>query len=221
MKYPLKLSVRSELIPFVLIVGAWILSIYFYMHFPDKVPTHWNVQGEVDGWSSKSFGAFMLPAIMTGTYLLFLVFPILDPKKERYQEFFKPFWVFRVALIAIFFALYVLTGLAGLGFSIPIGIMVPALIGGMFIVIGNYFGKVKSNWLFGIRTPWTLSSETVWNKTHRLGGKMFIIGGVLLLFMGLLPSSWVMPVFILVIILAALVPMVYSYLEYRKEEKHR
>lgn len=216
MTYPLKLSVKSEAAPLSVIAAAWALSGYFYANFPERVPSHWNFAGEVDGWSSAALGAFMLPAVITAMYLFFLASPLLDPKRERYAEFAKPFHVFKASIVAILGAVYASAGFAGLGYDVPVGIVVPIGVGLLFIVLGNYFGKVKTNWLMGIRTPWTLSSEEVWNKTHRLGGKMFILSGLLIALDGFLPAAARLPVFIGAVVLAAVVPVAYSYALYRR-----
>lgn len=216
MQYPIRLSVKSELFPILIIILSWSLAFYFYANFPDQVPTHWNIAGEADNYSSKGVGAFMIPGVITGIYALFLVLPLIDPRGERYADFSKAYHILKNAIVALVFGVYVVAGVAGLGYAVPVGILTPLGIGFLFLVIGNYMGKVKSNWLMGVRTPWTLSNEEVWNKTHRLSGKLFIVGGVTMALTGLIPISLRLPAFIAVIVIVGLVPMIYSYLLYKK-----
>ncbi|MFA6254535.1 MAG: SdpI family protein [Patescibacteria group bacterium] len=216
MANPIKPTFKTEIIPIVLIILSVLASFYFYANFPDKVPTHWNYKGEIDGWSGKTFAAFFFPGLNLGMYLLFLVFPYLDPKKDRYAEFAKVYHVFKGLMVAVMTAIYFYVGLAGLGYELPVTMVIPPAIGILFVVLGNYMGKIKSNWFMGIRTPWTLSSEEVWNKTHRLGGKLFMIMGLFMIFGAILPPAIFWWLFVAGIAIVSLVPMVYSYLLYRK-----
>ncbi len=218
---PTKPSLKTEAVSILFVVSAIVLSFYFFRVFPEKVPTHWNFAGEVDQYSSRAFGAFLLPAMLVGIYALFYFLPYLDPKKERYAQFSKVYHFFKTFIIFFMFVIYLLTGLAALGYKISIGTWVPALVGVLFVFMGNYFGKIKPNWFMGIRTPWTLSSEDVWNKTHRLGGKLFILAGIIMVIIPFLPASWASGLLIGVVAIAALVPMIYSYLLYSKEQKQK
>jgi uncharacterized membrane protein len=194
-----------------------VSSLYFYAHFPERVPTHWNFRGEVDGWSSRTVGAFMIPAMLAGMYFLFLGIPYLDPKRERYAEFRKVYHIFKAAIIFILAGIYYIASLNALGYKLPVENWTPIAIGLLFIALGNYFGKIKPNWFMGIRTPWTLSSEEVWNKTHRFGGKMFIFSGLLMMLMPWWPEKWQIGVFIVLMIVAVVLPIVYSYVLFAKE----
>ena len=200
-----------------MIVACFAASIYFYTHFPDRVPTHWNFRGEIDGWSSRGFGAFFVPFLLLGMYFLFLLLPLIDPKRERYADFRKAYAVIRSAIIFILALIYFLAGFAGLGFDVPIGSIVPFVIGILFIVLGNYMGKIKLNWMVGMRNPWTLSSEEVWNKTNRLSGKLFIFAGIIMMSQAFLPDMIILPVFIITILAMVIIPNVYSYIIFRKQ----
>jgi uncharacterized membrane protein len=216
---PLKPTLKTEILSLIMIVASFVLAFYFYQNFPDQVPTHWNFRGEVDGWSSAGFGAFMIPFVILGMYLLFLVIPLIDPKKERYREFTGTYHLFKNFILFFMFIIYLIIGYSGLGYDLDISIIVSTLVGLLFIVLGSQMPKIKSNWFIGIRTPWTLSNEEVWKKTHEVGGKFFIIGGLLIIIAGLLENKFSLYIFIAAIIIAAIVPMVYSYVWYRKTEK--
>ncbi len=221
MNNPIKPSLKTEIFSWAIIIIAVSSSFYFYAHFPEQVPVHWNMAGEVDNYGSRAMGAFLFPAIIFFMYLMFLLIPLLDPKKQRYEQFRKVYHIFKNFLLLFMLFIYFAVGLSGMGFNISISTWVPFFVGVLFIIIGNYMGKIKPNWFMGIRTPWTLSSEEVWNKTHRLGGKAFIVAGILMALMNLFPVSAKPFVFTIILIIAALLPIVYSYFLFAKEQKDK
>jgi uncharacterized membrane protein len=221
MPYPIKLSIKSEALPILAIIASAILGFYFYAHFPAQVVSHWNFQGMPDRYSGKFTGAFAIPMMLAGMYLLFLILPILDPKRDRYQSFEKVYHFFKAAIILLLLGVYIASGLYNLGYNVKINLVVPLLIGILMILIGNYLGKIKNNWFVGIRTPWTLSSENVWNKTHRMGGYMFILFGLIIIVSPFLPAKWGIAAFIAGVILVVFDTIVYSYLIYKKEQKQK
>jgi uncharacterized membrane protein len=219
MSNPIKPNFKTEIWPVMFLVIAVLSSFYFYTNFPEKVPMHWNVAGEVDGWGSRVQGAFMIPALLIGMYFLFLLIPYLDPKKERYAQFVKVYHIFKTFIIFFLLAIYLVASLNGLGHRIPVGLWTPVLVGLLFIIIGNYMGKIKMNWFMGIRTPWTLSSESVWNKTHRFGGKVFIISGLAMMLMQALPVWLRLPLFIAIMVFILTGTVLYSYIIFKKENR--
>ncbi len=221
MTSPTNASWRTEWLPIAMIMASLLSGFYFYGHFPDRVPSHWGVSGQVDGWSSPFTAAFFMPIMIAAIYFLLLFVPELDPKRDRYQEFGRVYHIFKNTIIGFMVALYFLVGLNGIGHDLPIGALVPAMVGVLFILIGNYMSKLRLNWFIGARTPWTLSSENVWNKTNRLSGKLFVLGGLLMLAETVIPVSWRMPVLIFIVLVVALVPIIYSYFAYAKEEKEK
>lgn len=214
-----KIASFLGVIQIVIVLASIALSFYFYSHFPAIVPIHWNVAGEVDGWSSRAFGAFVFPAILAAIYVLFGLLPKIDPRKERYVEFAKTYSIIKTAIMTVFFGVYIVSGLNTLGYAVSVSFWVPLIIGLLFIVLGNYFGKIRSNYFVGIRVPWTLSNEEVWNKTHRLGGKMFILGGVIMMLMGFVSVSLRLPLLIAMLVAIVVLPMVYSYVLYKRLQK--
>ena len=219
MNNPIKPTIKTEILPILLVVLAIIASFYFYANFPEQVPIHWNTAGEVDNYGSKAVGAFLFPGIILGMYLMFLFLPLVDPKKKRYEQFRKVYHVFKNILILFMAAIYFISSLNALGYNVEIGVWVPVLVGLLFIVLGNYMGKIKPNWFMGIRTPWTLSSEEVWNKTHRLGGKLFMLCGLVIMLMNYLPINLRMPILISTIALMVLGTVGYSLILYLQEKK--
>ena len=154
-------------------------------------------------------------------YLLFLALPYLDPRRERYADFAKVYHIFKGILVGFMALIYFITGLAGLGYQVSVGAIIPAGVGLLFIVLGNYMSKIKPNWFMGIRTPWTLESEEVWNKTHRLGGKLFILMGLFMVVGTILPLDYFWYLFIAGVLSVSLVPIIYSYLLFRKLKKDK
>ncbi len=218
MSNPLKPTIKTEIIPGLIILITIISNFYFYANFPDQIPIHWNFQGEIDNWGSKTFGAFFFPAIIFGMYLLFLILPYVDPKKLKYDQFRKTYHKFKGLLILFMALIYFLTSFAGLGYNINIDVWIPIIIGFLFMFIGNYLSKIKPNWFLGIRTPWTLSSETVWQKTHQFGGKLFILAGAVMILIPFTPfalQGWILGATVAIVILGT---VGYSLLIYLKEK---
>jgi uncharacterized membrane protein len=218
---PIKPTIKSEIFSLVLMAISVDASFYFYLHFPARVVTHWNLAGQPNGWSGPVFAAFFLPVLLIGIYLLFLFIPLLDPKKERYAEFSKVYNVFRNLILFFLLAIYFVASFNNIGYNLDVKSLIPAAVGLLFIIMGNYLGKIKPNWFVGIRTPWTLSSETVWNKTHRFGGKVFIFGGLIMIITGLAPLAWRLPLFIADIIILLFGTIIYSYIAYLQEKKNK
>jgi len=183
MKLPYTINKTQEAATVLLLSAAAIASFFLYPKFPEQVATHWNYAGEADGYSGRAFAAFFFPMLAIGIYLLMTFLPLADPRRERYADFSGAYNVLRLSITILMVALYGIMSLNGLGFVVPVGLIMPVAVGLLFVIIGNFLPKVKRNWFVGIRTPWTLSSEEVWNKTHRMGGKLFVLGGFLMVLM--------------------------------------
>lgn len=219
-KHPVSPTFKSEFAPVAMLLLALISAFYFYANFPDQVPIHWNAAGMPDDWSSSGFAAFFFPVLMLGIYLMLLFLPYLDPKRDRYHEFRQAFHWIKFYLVFFMMVLYFITSLSGLGVPVSIALWVPVLVGALFILIGWHLSAVKYNWFVGIRTPWTLSSEKVWDKTHKLGGKLFILTGTAIILTPAFPVSWRMPILFFLIIILVLGTFGYSFWLF-KEEKNK
>ncbi|PJE57420.1 MAG: hypothetical protein COU82_02105 [Candidatus Portnoybacteria bacterium CG10_big_fil_rev_8_21_14_0_10_38_18] len=209
---------KSSIFILIIILISFAVGIYFYPQFPDKVASHWNARGEVDGYMSKFWGLFLMPIITLGLWLMFILIPKIDPLKKNIEKFRKYFDAFIVFIILFLFYIYVLTIFWNLGKTFDMGrAMVPA-IGILFFYIGILLKYAKRNWFIGIRTPWTLSSDNVWDKTHKLGAKLFKIAAIITL-LGLFFPKIAIWLAILPAILFAIYTFIYSYIVYKKEEK--
>ncbi|HNX10605.1 MAG TPA: SdpI family protein [bacterium] len=220
MKMPLKMSLKTEIIPLLFVVGAIVLAAVSYSALPDRVASHWNFQGVADGYSSKMFQTIFLPSLLLIMYVLFWVLPALDPKKENYTKFANTYHVIKALIIGTLTIVFAATTLANLGYNINIGKTIAAVIGIMMIIIGITMQNLKDNWFVGVRTPWTMSSPTVWKKTHKLSTYSFIIFGIIIIIAPYLPMVLAGWLFLAGVAIAVLGPIVYSYLAY-KQEKHK
>jgi Predicted integral membrane protein len=201
-----------------LILFSFLVSIYFYPHVPELMATHWNSQGEVDGYMSKLWGLFFMPLMITGLAVLFLAIPRIDPKRENIAKFRKYYDGFIILLTFFMLAVHLQMLLWNTGIRISPNAMLPAGIGLLFYYIGVLMENAERNWFIGIRTPWTLSSDRVWKKTNRLGGKLFRIAGIAVMLGTFFPEL----AFFFIIgpaLFIAGFAAVYSYIEYQKEPK--
>jgi uncharacterized membrane protein len=209
---------KIQIIVLGIILFSFVTSVYFYDKMPEKMASHWNAQGEVDGYMPKSWALFLMPLISAGLFLLFVAVPKIDPMKENIKKFIKFYDVFILLFIGFLFYIQSLTILWGAGTRFDIIQALSPAFALLFYYCGILTENAKQNWFIGIRTPWTMSSEIVWNKTHRLGGKLFKISGIIAVFGVLLPDYAIFLVLVPVILFAAYT-VIYSYLEYQREQK--
>lgn len=196
-----------------------LVPVFFYLavwnQLPDMVPVHFNAQGEPDGYSSKIFAAFGLPGILLAVNLLVNFSVEADPKSRNTGKEIKAVGKWMVPVLSIVVNLSVL--LYALGLKFNMSLIAYGIVGLVLLLVGNYLPKSKRNYTVGIKLPWTLNSDENWNKTHRLAGYLFMLGGILMI----INMFWNVPWMIFVIlVLCALVPAVYSYLLYRKSRDH-
>lgn len=200
----------------VIMLGTLVFGMVIYPRLPEQVPIHWNAAGEVDGYGSRFMGALGLPLMNLGLALLLKFVPAIDPKRQNYEKF-KPFYQIFIWIFVLFMTgLYFLTIAWALGYRPSIALFTKLGMGIMFMVLGNYLGKVRPNWFFGIRTPWTIENEEVWLRTHRLGGPLMFGAGLITVFLAFFehPSSFFLVM--AVIMLTSLIPTVYSYWLYQR-----
>jgi len=212
------INIKKELPIILIIIMMFAASIYFYPQLPDKIPTHWNFKGEIDGYSGKLSGAFLMPVMNTIMYGLFIFMPAIDPKKENYKLFESTYIYFRYLFHIFFLGIHGLIIAAALGYNVDTGRLVTLAVSLLLMLMGNVMGRLKHNYFVGIKTPWTLADEEVWRKTHRLGAILWTAGGLIGVIMSLLRQSmgWV---FIAVIAVMTFIPIVYSYVIYSKLKK--
>jgi len=202
-------------IALVLVLTA-VMTLAAYPLMPAAVASHWNAAGELDGTMPKFWGLALIPLLMYGFCALLMVLPRIDPLRKNYEKFREYYEGFILVFAAFFFFIQLQIILWGMGTQVSPNLIMPVMIGVLFISIGFLMEHAEPNWFVGIRTPWTLSSETVWKKTHQKGAMLFKLAGVVSTigtFAGI--HAWL---FILVPPIAvAVYTVVYSYVEFRRE----
>ena len=206
--------------PVAAVVLALAASLAVFGRLPERVPTHWNASGEIDGWGRRATGAFTIPVVMAFVALLIPVIPRVDPRGESYEKFRPSYLLVMNVVLTFMLGLHVVLLSAMLGARPPVGRLVPFGVGAMFAVMGNVLPRTRPNWTFGIRTPWTLSSDRVWHRTHRVGGYLMVGGGIATMGAALVlrPEATV-AVLIASITAASLGSVAYSYLAWREERR--
>lgn len=204
-----------------LIAVQLIIAIIALQFLPESIPIHWNSAGIIDGFANKFF-IFLGPGFSILIVLLMNYMPKFDPKMSNYPKFETPYIVIQFILVILFFGIEIITILTTTtDITINMATIMPVLIGGMFIVIGNFLPKIKQSYFVGIKTPWTLASENNWFKTHRFAGRLWVLGGVLLMCMPFLPSTITTVLFFVFVFVMAIVPFIYSYVLFKNESKHQ
>ena len=211
---------RTALISWVILLAGLAGALVCLPSLPDQIPIHWNTAGEIDGWGSRA-SAFWLPLVGLGCNLLFALLPKIDPRRENYSKFSGAYGAFRLIFSLFWTGMVLLTLYSAYApGALEVGRLIPAAVGILFCVLGNYMPKFKPNYFVGIRTPWTLASENVWRRTHRLGGLLWFFGGLLYFVISLLikPAS-AFPITIVVLLVIAVLPCAASYFYWRQEQK--
>jgi uncharacterized membrane protein len=200
-----------------LCLSALAVSVALYGQLPEQIPTHFDISGQPDRWSSRPGGALTLPGAMVGTWLLLWLLPKISPKGWRVEPF-ENVWN-RVQVAILGFLLLIHVGVLGYSmgwWGAALNRLVIGAVGLLLMTLGNYLGKTTRNFFLGIRTPWTLASDEVWRRTHRLGGWLLVAAGVVFVLMAF--TGVYEPVLVGTIIVAAVVPVVYSFFAYRSLE---
>lgn len=189
-----------------------VLGIILYSRLPDVVATHWGADGQPNGWSPKFVGVIVFPGSLALINILF-PFPLkMDPKRKNMDSKLILICQWIIPLVSMFASGITLA--AGLGKDVNVELFAMLLLGIVFVAIGNYMPKTKQSYTMGIKLPWTLNSEENWNKTHRMAGFLWVIGGILLIIAGIFGITFY--VAIVAMILMTIVPIVYSYVLYTK-----
>jgi uncharacterized membrane protein len=204
-------------IPPLLVIVAVIATIAVYPRLPEQVPTHWNVNGQVDDWSSRLWGAWTTPLVMAAMLLAFRAFPLIDPRRENYPKFAGAYEGILISVVLFLLALHLSRLATMLGRPIAVMRLLPVGIGLLLVGIGALLPKAQANWFIGIRTPWTLSNDRVWERTHRVGGVVMIATGVLIAASAILAPIWTHRVMAGAIAAMAIILVGYSYFAWRQE----
>lgn len=206
-----------RLIRALMVLTALVGSAIAYTGLPERVPVHWNLSGEADRYGSRLELLFITPAMMIGVWAMLRFLPRIDPLRANYAKFAGTYEVLIDAVLALMLVTHIIALLGASGAPATVTIVARVAVGVMFIVMGNVMPRTRQNWFVGVRTPWTLSSPRVWERTHRVAGYMFVGLGVLVLATIPLAPQVGIPVLVAGVVAVALGSVVYSYLEWRKE----
>jgi uncharacterized membrane protein len=210
---------RSRWLGYVIVALAIGLSLWAFPQLPPRVPSHWSLRGEVNGYSSRWVAAFLFPLVLLGMRVAVNALPRIDPLGKNYARFTDTFWVFVNSVLVVLGLTHAATLANGLGFAVSMGRLAPAGVGILLMLLGNVLGRVEPNWFMGIRTPWTLSSEQVWRKTHRVGAWIFVVAGAAVAVGSLALPAVSVPVLVCAIGVVAAIPVVYSYILWKAEQR--
>ncbi|MBZ4665437.1 SdpI family protein [Mahella sp.] len=214
-RYDIHQELKSDIWLIIIIAVALLSAIAVYGRLPDKIPMHWNINGEIDSYGGKGT-IFLLPLMNAGIYALMLLIPLIDPRRNNYGKFKGAYRIMRAVLVILFTVIYGVVMLASLGYKVKVDFVITFSISLIFIVFGNYMGKIRHNYFVGIRTPWTLADEDVWLKTHRLGGRLFVLAGILSMIGSFIGGISAFVLMMVAVAVAALIPTIYSYIIYSR-----
>ena len=204
---------RTLIVGTLLCLAPMILTTILYDKLPDQMAVHWNSNGIPDNFASKAFAGYGLPAFLAAVNVFSQIMMNNDPRKSNYPKVLKS--MFRWLIPAISLILVPITMFIALGAEIDLTLYMPTILGLTFIIVGNYLPKTKQNYTMGIKLPWTFNSEENWNKTHRLAGYVWFVGGICIII-----SSWLsinsFIISMVILSLLVIIPTIYSYLLYKK-----
>lgn len=198
----------------LVILIPMLVGLLLWNRFPDSIATHWNVSGEVDGWGSKAFAVFFLPLFLLVTHWFCVIVTAADPKHKDIdgKMLSLVLWICPIMSLLICSIIYA----TALGYELSVAFWTPLLIGALFVFIGNYLPKCKRNYTVGIKVSWALEDDANWNATHRFAGKVWVIGGIVIMLTAFLSTIWLFAAMILVMVF---LPVIYSYLYYKKSKR--
>jgi uncharacterized membrane protein len=202
----------------IILIVVCAVAVYAYVKLPadGQYPVHWSFSGQPDRYGSKVEAVSMGPVVSVLIYVLAVVLPGIDPKRRNYERFKNEYILLMQVIMGFLAAVYIISIMAAFGRQVSITLWVNAMLGVLFMVLGNYMSRIKQSWFVGIKTPWTLSSEKVWDKTHRFGGRMFVILGLIFVINAFVGFITNVAVFLVLLFGLALSPIVYSYILYRR-----
>jgi uncharacterized membrane protein len=207
------------LIAISLVVITFILTLLYFDSLPDNIITHWNLNGNADGYTQKGFGLFIVPLMISGLIILLYFIPKIDPLQKNINEFRTEYHTLIAVICGFFLYLQIVIITLNLGMNFDIRILLSPAFAVLIYSTGVLIRKAKRNFFIGIRTPWTISSDSVWNKTHKKAGQLFKASAILSL-IGLFIPEMAFFFIIVPLLLASLGVIIYSYFEYKKETKN-
>jgi len=214
-----KKKLLLELIPLLLVLATFIIALCVYPLLPPKIPMHWDANGNVNNYGGRGT-IFIIPILFFVMIALFFILPLMEVFGENMRKIYNYYYAFKIFFSIFFFVLFIATLLPNFGYNFNVSYVVLTMVSLLFIVIGVIMPKLKRNFIFGIRTGWTLSSDNVWNQTHKVGGILFIAMGILtMLSLFTLSLEATLYIFLAMILTGSIYLIFYSYYLYAKEKK--
>lgn len=209
----IKKNLPKLIITSVITLIPVVIGLILWDKLPDQVPVHWDINGAVDDYATRTQAVFAMPFVLVAFHWICVLGTLLDPKKQNISDkmFTLVLWIIPVISLLCNSLVYA----TALGHKVSVEIIMPLFMGALFVIIGNYLPKCKQSYTMGIKLPWTLDDEENWNKTHRLAGFLWVVGGVVIMATAFLGVSWLLFVLLIPMVI---VPTVYSYLLYKKKE---
>jgi uncharacterized membrane protein len=203
----MKINLKREVIIWVALIVPILYLLIMWDKVPDKLPTHINMQGQIDGFGPKYFHVL----ISVGLYILMLILPLIDPRRKNYTIFEDTYFKLRFILVLLYGMISLLFTINSMYHNFKIDMLMPLFIFMLITVIGNYLGNIRQNYFVGIKVPWTLNNEENWNKTHRMAGKLWVAGGLACIVSLLIFKNYGY-INLVILVIMVLAPIVYSYL---------
>ncbi len=210
----IKRNLKTMILTTVIILLPIVAGLLLWNQLPDQIPTHWDINGEVDTWSDKAFAVFALPLFIAAIHWVAMLVTSADPKNKDIDGKMLHLVLWICPVISLLCNGMVLATAMGIGISVEV--VMPLVLGAMFLVLGNYLPKCKQNYTIGIKVSWALEDEANWNATHRFAGWVWTIGSLVIMATAFFGSFWI---FLPLVLIMGFAPMVYSYLYYRKHRK--
>ena len=210
-------SWRTELPQIAIIAALFAWSLLLWPSAAESLPVHFDVNGNVDRMGGKLEGLFAVPALALGLYGLLRFLPLLDPARANYSSFAPAYATIRLAVLVMLAMIDLAILLPVVGIAVDEAVVMRLIFGGLFAVLGAVMGKIRPNWFVGIRTPWTLSSKESWVKTHRVGGWVFILIGLVFVASSTLPPTPGLVISFGTLIIGVAWTVVYSYLVWQRD----
>jgi uncharacterized membrane protein len=200
------------------VAALFAIAIVASQAAPESMPVHWSLTGQPDRYAGKIEGLFTIPAIALLLVLLLRFLPRIDPKRgDRYREFAGAYALTGLAIVSVLAVTYVMILLSFIGIPVNVGLVIGPLVGALLVVLGLVMGNIRPNWFFGIRTPWTLSSDYSWNATHRIGRWVFVVMGLSVALAGIAQTPWAFYSAMVVCLGGILGLVAYSYVAWRDD----
>ena len=208
----IKLMISSLVILLPIVFG-----LIFWNQLPERIATHWGPNGDPDGWSSRELAVFALPLFLFAIHWLCVLVTSKDPKNKDKNQKAQSLVLFIIPILSLL--VNGMMYMTALGMPLRVEMIMPVFFGLLFIVLGNYMPKCRQNYTIGIKISWTLNSEENWNATHRFAGKLWMIGGALIMLAAFLPTTYIFVAFFAITTLMVIAPAIYSYNFHKKESK--